>query len=261
MIGAGLLVAALGAFAGPDARTEADGSAERGEYAAALQRYEECASGGDSASRYCAAQVAVLAPQSSDGFAGWRVLEGVRREYRELAPGVAEARVRGELDRGPLGPAAPALRAWLANEELQRGQLPEPGGLGEADVGWVGEAAARAEQARRHTILAGFGGLAAALFLAVGAHGLATSPDFRRALRGALPLAAAGFVLLGLVPLGAAALSEPALVGPLFPNAVWAAVALGLARSVPAALGAVGTFGGFLALAGYQGWLVRLGVP
>jgi hypothetical protein len=238
VIGVGLLLLSLPVQAGGEARREADESARRGDYAVALEQYRACAVGSDAQARLCGSQAALLAPQAEDNFVGWAVLQAVRRDYRELGVGEARARVEAELQRRPDGPAGAELRAWLAHEQLRVGELPATPGLTAGDEAWVEEGAARLRQARRHALVAGVGGVAAAVYVAV-----------------------AGLCLLGLLPLLAAFPQEPDLARPLVVNAGWAMTALFFARSAPPLLGAVGTFGGFLALAGSHGWLDRMGVP
>jgi hypothetical protein len=253
VIGVGLLLLSLPVQAGGEARREADESARRGDYAVALEQYRSCAVGSDAQARLCGSQAALLAPQAEDNFVGWAVLQAVRRDYRELGVGEARARVEAELQRRPDGPAGAELRAWLAHEQLRVGELPATPGLTAGDEAWVEEGAARLRQARRHALVAGVGGVAAA--------GRTLWMGGRAALKGALPAAVGGLCLLGLLPLLAAFPQEPDLARPLVVNAGWAMTALFFARSAPPLLGAVGTFGGFLALAGSHGWLDRMGVP
>ncbi len=259
MIGVGLLLLSLPVQAGGEARREADESARRGDYAVALEQYRSCAVGSDAQARLCGSQAALLAPQAEDNFVGWAVLQAVRRDYRELGVGEARARVEAELQRRPDGPAGAELRAWLAHEQLRVGELPATPGLTAGDEAWVEEGAARLRQARRHALVAGVGGVAAAVYVAVAGRTLWMGG--RAALKGALPAAVGGLCLLGLLPLLAAFPQEPDLARPLVVNAGWAMTALFFARSAPPLLGAVGTFGGFLALAGSHGWLDRMGVP
>jgi hypothetical protein len=204
----------------------------------------------------------VLAPQAVDDFAGWRVLEAVRRDYATLPPGEALARVEAELRRAPDGPAAEALRGWLANESLREGALLEPHEVGAADAGWVAEGAERVARARRHAVVGAVGAAAALVFAVVAARGLPAAVRADPAgWRAPLRVGAAGFVLVGLLPVGAALVWEPPAALPMLLHALWAGTALLLARGAPVALGAVGAAGGFLALSAAQGWLTRMGVP
>lgn len=255
----GLLLLSLPALAGGESRREADILAKQGEYAEALSAYRACAAGTDGSSRYCRAQAEVLAPHAADGFAGWSVLTAVQRDYRLLGAAKAVAQVQAELARRPDGPAAEALRAWLAHERLRAGEPASSAGLAPGDRAWVEEGSARVWRARRHGGVAAVGGALAAAYVAVAARGLWRGG--RGAVRAALPPALGGFLLLGALPLAAALPLEPQLARALLVNAAWAAGALLLARSAPPVIGAAGTFGGFLALAWSHGWLDRMGVP
>lgn len=257
MIALGLLLLSLPAHAGGEARREADELANRGAYAEALVAYRVCAAGTDASSRYCGTQAERLAPQAADDFAGWSVLMAVQRDYRQLPAAEATARVEAELAERPSGPAAAALRAWLAHERLRAGEPASAEGLSPRDGAWVEEGAAQVRQARRHAGVAALGGALAAVYVGVAARGLWSGGG----LRGALPVAVGGFLLLGVLPVLAALPLEPGVAGALLVNAGWAAGALLLARSAPPALGAAGTFGGFLALAWSHGWLDRMGLP
>lgn len=113
-----MILSALLALASP--RSEGLAAEQSGAYADALAAYRRCvAEGPDLDRRYCAARVGVLEPQAADGFAGWAALEAVRRSYRELGPEAARARVEAALAADPDGPAAAAMRAWIANEQLR----------------------------------------------------------------------------------------------------------------------------------------------
>ncbi len=104
-------------------RTEGDAADARRDWTSAVLAWRACAEqANDRDARYCATRVEALAPHAADAFAGWDILEGVRRDYRTLGSDAALARVQAALATMPGSPAAPAMRLWLQNEHTRRGE-------------------------------------------------------------------------------------------------------------------------------------------
>ncbi|GDX80914.1 hypothetical protein LBMAG42_27250 [Deltaproteobacteria bacterium] len=226
------------------------------DFSAALAAYTECAGGSGRDARYCEARRAELAPQAADDFAGWTALERVRRGYAQGDRGAARAAIEAELAANPDGPAAEALRQWLANESIKRGEAPvsvatdTPGGAGEP--AWVAEQVARLGRERRHRVDAAVGGTLAAIYLGFAARGPGR-PAWRSG--------AVAAVALGVLPLTLALVWDRELAAPFAWNTAFCFVAVLLAPRAPRAVAVLGTLGGLTALAWWHGWMPKLGVP
>ena len=233
----------------------------RGDWSAALDAWRACAAEATgSAARRCAARVSTLAPQAADGFAGWAVLDEVRRTYTSLGSDAAVMRIEAALAANPDGPAARDLEVWLANEYTRRGDKASAAAArarvaaapsqSDAARAWVTSIDDReAEEARRRPIAA-MGASLAAVYLARAAWG-----------PGALSWRSAGVAgaLLGLAPVGFAWAygndDEPAFLR----IAALLTVAVLLAPRAPVWIAVPGTLGGLLALVWWNGWFPSLG--
>ncbi len=243
-------------------RADAEAADARRDWPAALAAWERCAAEApDRDARFCEIRRAALAPHAADGFAGWDVLEGVRRDYRTLGSDAAMAEIEAALAAAPEGPAAPAMRLWLANEHNRRGDAVAVERLGQemaADARTPGAAVRYVQgigvherlEARRRAI-----GVAGAV-LGVGYALVALVRPGPLKWRSA---ATAG-VVLGLVPAGFAALYEEGMAGGfLLVAIVLTGAVLGAARA-PWWVAVPGTLGGVAAVAWANGWYPSLGL-
>lgn len=250
-----LLLAVLGLVAAGtlESRRAGDAASVDLDFPVALSAYTECAAGVGRDARYCEARREELAPQAADDFAGWTVLERVRRGYAAADRGASVAAIEAELAVSPAGPAAGELRRWLANEAIKRGQAPEGGDLAGAGEGaWVGEQVERLRRDQRHRVVAGVGGALAAIYLGFAARG--PGPLAWRS-------AGAAALALGVAPLTLAFAWDRELAAPFAWNTAFCFLAVLLAPRAPRAVAALGTLGGLTALAWWHGWLPKLGVP
>lgn len=254
----GLALAGAAPSPGEDPRRAGEAAERALDFAAALDAYRRCvAEAADVDRGACRARLDELEPQAADAFAGWTVLATVRRDYRTLAPAEREARVRSALAADPDGPAALALRVWLANEEGKRGEatvarelvatpeVPAP------TRAWLDATHALQADARRRRALGVGGALLGLVYAGVAA---------RRAgpLASRSALLAAG--VLGLVPAAFAWVwGDAGWAGFLVSGGV-AALAVWIAPRVPPWLSVPGTLGALLGAAGWNGWLPSLGL-
>lgn len=241
--------------AGP--RAAGDAANDRGDHPGALAAWRSCAAeGSDRDARYCATRAAVLAEQAADAYAGWSVLEGVRRDYRTIGSDRALATVAGALERMPGSPAAPAMRMWIANERARRGEAVEEvraAMAGDSLVAraWIdGRLRAEAREETRRAA-AGIGAGLAALHLLAAARG-----------PGALRWrsAAIAALMLGVIPAVFAGIYESGAWLPFLRSGAVVAIAVLLAARVPRWIAAPGTLGGLTAAAWWNGWLPSWGL-
>ena len=257
----GLVAMGVGlAVAGdPDAlslRRQGDAAFAEQHFEDALSAYQACAAipGEGRDARYCESRRAELAPQREDDFAGWQVLDRVRRGYVELGTEAATLAIEAALAANPQGPAAAAQRRWLANESLKAGK--EPRGYGAdrsgGDSAWLDEQVARLRQARRHRVFASVGAVLTSLY--AGAVWRGSGPWAWRS-------AAVAAGALGAAPLLAAVAWDAELAGPFAWNAAFCALAVLGAPRAPVAVAVAGTLGGLVALGWWHGWLGKMGIP
>ncbi len=244
----------LAAAGGVATRRAGDEALAAFEFPKALAAYTECATGSGRDARYCEARRAELAPQAADGFAGWTVLEQVRRAYSGQDRDTARARIEAELGAHAEGPAAGAMRQWLANEALKRGEEPTavesetPGD----ESAWVAEQVARLRRERRHRVFAGVGAGLTAIYAGFAARGPG-QPAWRSATGAALAL--------GVAPLSLAWLWDRELAPSFAWNTGFCFLAVLLAPRAPRVVAVLGTLGGLAGLAWWHGWMPKLGVP
>lgn len=246
---------------GAELRSAAEDAEARRDWPAALAAWEKCAvEAPDRDARYCAIRLEALAPQAADAFAGWDILEGVRREYRTLGSDPAIARIEAALGAAPDGPAAPAMRLWLANERNRRGEKSEVARIGvemaadartpAAALGFVAgiDANDRQDARRRAVGLAGAG--VGAAYAAVAA--LRKGPLKWRSA------ALAGLALGGVPTLFAAVYEENVWDG-FARAALVVSVSVLLAGRAPPWAAIPGTVGALVATAWWNDWYPSLG--
>ena len=254
-----MILAVAIAIASP--RAAGDAAEDAQDYAAALAVWRGCAAGADARdARYCSARLDLLAPQETDAFAGWTVLEAVRRDYRSLGADAARARIQAELTARPASPAAPSMRIWLANEHARRGDASTLRALEadiradprstEADRAFVATRIDTEAQTMARGRTATIGGGFAAIYLAC-------------ALRGPGPLrwrpAALAALMLGVIPGIFAALYEEGLAESFLKSGGAMATAVLLAGRAPRWISMPGTAGAFALVAWGNDWYPSLG--
>jgi hypothetical protein len=250
------------ALAAATPREDGDTANTARDYAAALTAWRTCAeSSPDRDARYCAARVALVAPQAADGFAGWAVLDEVRSDYRTLGSEAAIAKIEAALAAMPDSPAAPAMRLWLVNERSRRNETAEVARLGaeirddprssatdraftEAQVAFDAREATR----RRWGLAAG----------AVGAVYVLVAALRRGPLR--WRSAALAALALDVVPAVFAELFEEGRGDGFLYSGGTIALGVLLAGRAPVWVAVPGTLGGFAAAAWANGWYPSLGL-
>lgn len=248
------------AFAFP--RDEGDAADAARDWKGALAAWTACAEADPNGrdGRYCALRAASLAPQTGDGFAGWSVLEGVRRDYRKLGSDAAVQRVEAALASDPGSPSATAMRVWLANERVRRGEnaavvrigadLSADRGATDTQRAFVASRVAIDRREGQRRVAAGVGGALGA------AYGIV-------ALRGPGPWrwrsAGVAALVLGGVPTVFAALYEEGVAGPFVASGIVVTVAVLMAGRAPRWVSVVGTLGAYAAVAWANGWYPSLG--
>jgi hypothetical protein len=223
------------------------------DFAGALAAYDRCvAAEGDRDRAYCETRRAQLAPQAADGFAGWRTLAEVRRDYRTIGSGAAIAKVEAAIAAG--GPAGPALLQWLANERARRGETDALRELAPAlDPGakaWAEARIAGKERDGQRKVAAGVGTALGLGYLVWAARG----PG-----RWRWRAAGAAGLLLGVAPAAMAAVWGPGLWGGYARGGLVVAAGVLLAGRAPVAVAVAGTLGAYVAVAWANGWLPSLG--
>lgn len=240
-----------------DAATSADDARD---WPAALAAWERCAAEAPPRdARYCATRAAALAPHAADGFAGWSVLEGVRRDYRALDPREAMARVEAALAANPDGPAATAMRLWLSNAYRRAGDLPAAArveaalraGADAPEAQYAAALAARDEADASRRRIATYAAFVASLYAGIAL--------LRRGPFAWGSAATAGIFVGGIPGLFASAYDPTVAPGFARTGAV-IAVAVLLSRRAPVWISVPGTLGGLAAMAWYNDWYPSLGL-
>jgi len=256
------LLAALSSPASGSDRADGNAADAARDWPAALAAWSACAAADPEGrdGRYCATRAAALAPHVADGFAGWGALEAVRRDYRTLGSQAAIDRIEAALAAAPEGPAAAAMRVWLANERARRGEHDVVAQIGaelsrdptatDTQRAFVAGRVAFDRREGQRRVVAGIAGAAGLVYLAVAARG----PGPWRWRSAGL---AAG--LLGAVPVALAAIYEDGLATNFAASGAIVSVAVLLAGRAPRWVAVPGTLGGFGAVAWANGWYPSLG--
>jgi hypothetical protein len=111
----------LKALAQASLRDQAEDMEEAGQWAQALDIWQQCAEQPGADQRLCENRAALLEPQRADQFQGWSILSQVRRNYKALGSSAATLQIEQAASKG--GPGEAELLKWLANEYSKTGQL------------------------------------------------------------------------------------------------------------------------------------------
>ncbi|MDP2314929.1 MAG: hypothetical protein Q8P41_18665 [Pseudomonadota bacterium] len=253
---------ALVAVALASPRSDGTAADDARDWPRALAAWTACAEADPTGrdARYCAARAATLGPHAADAFAGWDILEGVRRDYRTLGSDLAMTRIEAALAAHPTTPAAPAMRVWLANERGRRGETAAVARIGaELDADPQATDTQRAFVASRvdfdrregnRRVMAGIGGALGAVYAVFAARG-----------PGPLRWRSAGLaaLALGAFPTGFAALYEEGLATGFAASGAIVTACVLVAGRAPRWIAVVGTLGAYAAVAWANGWYPSLG--
>ncbi len=198
----------------------------------------------------------MLSSQAADNYAGFAALARVRAERAIIGETTARLRVEAALASNPNGPAADALRSWLAVEAMRTGDVSRAALIAPpSDTAWLRE---RAEEARRDRTRRRIAAASASL---ASVYAITTLASVVNGVgRWRWRSARMAGLLVGGVPMVFAAVWDSSLVAGFGAMAAVVSGAVLAAGRAPAWVAAPGTLGAVAAMAWWNGWFPSLGI-